>query len=130
MEQLERNYNLKFKILVNLLVEKNKKDLEILKLRDEFESVKNHTPNQIIQASGPRLWKYREHIAAGNVAYFLGDEFSDDEAKDYVELIARIQKMYKENATEAERALVVKTAKGLLSIYAQYALLEKKEKNL
>ena len=125
MEDLEKKFNKKFLILINLLVSKNKNNPEILTLRDKFISVKKHTPNQIIQATGPRLWKYREQISEGNAEFFLGKDITEFTEKSEEinetakELFPKFQKMYSD-ATESEKALVIKTTKSLLSIYAKY----------
>lgn len=125
MEKLIRSYNAAFMSLFNLLHSKKKKDADIEKLKVVLMSVKNHIPNQIIELSGPHLWRYREEIYANKIEFFLTKDFNEElkNVKEDIDHAKRVIQVIKDlwGASNAqEQAFVKEKVREMLVIYANY----------
>lgn len=125
MEKLVRSYNAAFMSLFTLLHSKKKKDADIEKLKTILVSLKNHTPNQIIELSGPHLWRYREEIYENKIEFFLTKDFKEElsAVKEDIDQAKRVIQVIKDlwvNSNAQEQAFVKEKVREMLVIYANY----------
>jgi hypothetical protein len=64
--------------IIKSLQNKNAKDPEILKVADQFSIARKDLSNEIIEKTGPYLWKYRNEIKVKNEKFFLNNDYTKD----------------------------------------------------
>ena len=64
--------------VVNAMFEKNKKDNDIIEIRDGYMVAKRENPDCILKLVGPYFWKYRADITSGKMNDLLKNDYKDD----------------------------------------------------
>jgi hypothetical protein len=80
--------------IINAMYSKNKKEPEIIELRDKFLVAKKEVPEKIINDTGPYLWTYREQIKKREIKKLLENDFQE-EIGQYKETIPSMEKFEK-----------------------------------
>lgn len=119
--------------IIQAVKEKQKQNIDIIKIQDMFSVARRETPEMIVQMAGPYIWKYREQISTGNVDFFLANNFEEDiiEAngkKEIAEisefentaLLMQCAKRTWHMFIPAEKQNIIKLIKSLLQEYAKY----------
>ena len=120
MEAVYKRFNSQFGILVDMLVKKSN-DPKIDDLNTLYISMRNNTPNQIIELIGPHLWEQREYIKKRDINYFLTKSYVDDDAN--AKLVDMIKKLWVASEPK-EKDLVVNIICKMLSTYVEYLKLD------
>lgn len=124
--------------IIEAIYQKNKKDPQIIELKDNFCIIRREDPTAIIAKAGPYLWKYREQIKQQNIAFFLNNEFEADIAtattagkfleattfEDLPILLEKCKNTWHLFQTTEQEALI-KKIRGLLRSYALYISVQK-----
>lgn len=123
--------------IIEAIYQKNKKDPQIIELKDKFCIIRREDPTAIIAKAGPYLWKYREQIKQQNITFFLNNEFETDivaatpaevlEATTFEDVPILLEKCkntwHMFQITEQET--LIKKIRGLLRSYALYISVQK-----
>jgi hypothetical protein len=116
--------------IVNAMFNKNKKDDDIIGIRDGYLIAKRENPECIIVQVGPYFWKYRDTISSGNLNPLLNSDFRDDisaqgympEVSSYDQIQAVMSKVKRtwHLFTPVEQETMKKKFKFMVSCYATY----------
>jgi hypothetical protein len=140
-----RDFIANLTFIIEAVYSKNKRDPEMIGLRDKYSVARKESPEKIIEITGPKIWKYRKPISEGKVSFFLDNDFSEDieemqdsqspqepnseKNRDLVELLDRARKVW-EIFSPTEQTVIVKKVQGLLQYYSCYLSADKKLREL
>lgn len=77
-EECVRKYVEVLQGLILTIQEKGEKDRDIKEMADKFATFGREAPELIVDKTVPLVWKYREELNSGNVAFFLNRDYTDD----------------------------------------------------
>jgi hypothetical protein len=113
--------------LVNSLFSTNRRDDDIIQMRDRYFLVKDENPELLLIQTGPYVWEFREKIMDDDIDFFLNnsfqkqiDSFKQDKEKPMINtLIQKIKTAWK-NFTPIEQNILRGKIKDLVKFYACY----------
>jgi hypothetical protein len=134
-------FNADLTSIVNAVYSKNKKDDEIISIKDKLSIARKENPVGLIEIAGPHIWKYREQIERENISFFIRNNFENDiiEASKEIAEITEFEKtsvlLDKAKSVwhmllKEEQIHMIKLIKSLLQHYSTYLSASKKLKEI
>lgn len=131
-EEVKKKFSDELGFMINCLWSRNKKDADILQIKDQYSVIRKENTTVIIEGAGPYIWKYREQISKSNVNFFLASDFKDELAvasasqipemtsfEDLPAILTKIKRTWHLFSPE-EQEILKNKSKSLLSAYAGY----------
>lgn len=128
--------------IVAAMFSKNKRDADIMKIKDGYAIIRNENPNLIVEKAGPYFWKYREQIKGRKESFFIGNDFKDELAEaresgiaemnefdDFPAIIAKLKRTW-HLLTAVEKETMWNKVASILSHYASYVAATKELEKL
>lgn len=114
-------------VLLNLAISKNPRDKNLKDLRTRYSIIQVEDPIRIIEEGGPRVWRYREQISAGDIRHFLSADLvaednavGDEDKLNYARQLIETFRLLWHLLTPDEKAVVINGFRRLVARYAEY----------
>jgi hypothetical protein len=126
-----------FGYVITAMYNKNKRDADVMKIKDGYQIIRNENPKLVMEMAGPYLWNYREEIKGRKESFFLNNDFKKElaeaqksgvaEMTDFEDLPAIIGKMKRtwNLFTAVEKETIWGKVTSMLSQYASYVAAQK-----
>lgn len=123
--------------LVGVLIQADKKNKDLVDIRDKVIAAKGTTPTLLIEEGGPIFLSYKEQIKTGKLESLMNINYQDKlnefaqkaelkaESVDEVTKMINFIKSMIQKFSEPEKAVIAKNLKKALAAYAKYVQLSR-----